>query len=166
MVVVPTNNQNLGINLEKKDDVTNNGIIDFIINVNYQDFENKVFNDVTISFELKKKIYNSASNTYEYIPATTKENSIWSISKNGISLTKTPIDNTLPNDEQVFFYKDSAKVVTKEVNEKYTLKVNVDDANLELTNYMLFVNVKSNENVDITANDYFVFLICRLNVDK
>ena len=166
MVVVPTNNQNLGINLEKKDDVTNNGIIDFIINVNYQDFENKVFNDVTISFELKKKIYNSASNTYEYIPATTKENSIWSISKNGISLTKTPIDNTLPNDEQVFFYKDSAKVVNKEVNEKYTLKVNVDDANLELTNYMLFVNVKSNENVDITANDYFVFLICRLNVDK
>lgn len=144
LAVVPTDNRHLGINLKKPEDETNDGNIEFSVVAGFDAFAGKTFKNATVSFSVSKKVYDSGNYTYEELaefPAN------WSVTG----------DNILT-------------VTDKECSGNYTLKVGVERSKYnpeDLTNYRLNVTITATatDGTEVTATDYFVFLLCKLETE-
>ena len=113
-------------------------------------FRKKIFTKETLESSASKKKKNSERGLYEYVPASeTEKIPAWRVEKKGVPITSDTID--LNNNEG---------------SGDYCLKVDLKD-NPDLTNYRLTVvlNATATDGTPVpTASEYFVFLICDLNV--
>ncbi|MGN1372872.1 MAG: hypothetical protein ACI4VK_02355 [Candidatus Coproplasma sp.] len=148
LAVVPDKDSlsNLCINLHAKenDDETNSGIIDFSLNAL---FDSSGVASADISFAVSKKVYNATSGRYEYVALSEEEADIWTVYKDTTAITG-----------------DSLSVADNEASGNYRLVVNKESANLKLTNYCLTVTLTADDGT--SANDYFVFLVCNIDVER
>lgn len=148
LAVVPKDNQYLGINLAQSDEKTNSGIINFTVSARFDFLDGKKFHRVEISFSLKKKVYDSGK--YTYVDLTAEEAGIWTVYKGETAVTG-----------------DTLQIQNQEGVAEYTLRVDKEHAKLDLTNYRLMVHLTAtaDDGSIVTADEDFVFLICRIETE-
>ncbi|MDD6203932.1 MAG: hypothetical protein PUC05_02915 [Firmicutes bacterium] len=151
--VTPKDHRYLGINLAAPDDETNSGNIDFTVNARFDSFSTKVFENMTLSFSVSKKVYNESEGKYEYVELSAGEADLWKI-KMGETELKKDETVTLP-------------VLNQEGGGEFCLSVNRDynNGSPELTNYRLNVKLtaEATDGTAVSVSEYFVFLLCKLD---
>lgn len=150
--VTPKDHRYLGINLSAPDDETNSGNIEFIVNARFDSFSTKVFESMTLSFSVSKKVYNASEGKYEYVELSAEEADLWKISMGETELTDRKTGELAITDQ--------------EGGGEFCLTVNRDynNGNPELTNYRLNVKLeaKATDGTSVSVSEYFVFLLCKL----